>query len=119
MGTAPFVPTGAEYVQNSGGVLKESFNGKSGHGAINVGGVAALDAMLDRSLPDSFNPAVGTTYTFLNSTGLSGTSGTFNSLTFDSGFKTFNPEHARQRRVSSGGDDYCHTGTVAAAPAWD
>ncbi|MGO9517995.1 MAG: beta strand repeat-containing protein [Candidatus Korobacteraceae bacterium] len=64
-GASPF---GTGYLQTASGTLGEMIAGLNSFGVINVNGSALLDGTLAIMLQGSFNPAVGSTFKFLNFT---------------------------------------------------
>jgi hypothetical protein len=78
-GTSTFVvggaATGPGFIQLSTGTFGEMINSATAFGVVNVAGSASLNGTLDILLQSGYNPAVGTTFTYLllNPGGLSGT----------------------------------------------
>ncbi len=79
-GTSTFVvgtgtATGPGFVQLANGTFGEMINSATAFGQVNVAGSASLDGTLDILLQSGYNPAVGTSFTFLllNPGQLSGT----------------------------------------------
>ncbi|HZM12065.1 MAG TPA: PEP-CTERM sorting domain-containing protein, partial [Candidatus Limnocylindrales bacterium] len=79
-GTSTFVvgtgtATGPGFIQLSTGTFGEMINSATAFGVVNVAGSASLNGTLDILLQTGYNPAVGTSFTFLllNPNQLSGT----------------------------------------------
>ena len=70
-GTSTFVvgtgtPTGPGFIQLANGTFGEMINSATAFGQVNVAGSASLNGTLDILLATGYNPAVGTSFTFLD-----------------------------------------------------
>jgi hypothetical protein len=75
------------YTQSSGGALDISIGGKTAgtqYDQLNVTGAAGVNGTLNLSLVNSFVPAVGTTFTILNASSVSGAFATVNGTSINS-----------------------------------
>ena len=69
-GTSTFVvgtgtATGPGFIQLANGTFGEMINSATAFGQVNVAGSASLDGTLDILLQSGYNPAVGTSFTYL------------------------------------------------------
>ena len=91
-GTSTFVvgtgtATGPGFIQLANGTFGEMINSATAFGVVNVAGSASLNGTLDILLKSGYNPAVGTSFTFLllNPGQLSGTYSTILNDIFNGG----------------------------------